>query len=106
MKNPIEISEVNIIPIKPNEGHLGFCSFMIDKKFYVGSVAIFSTREGGIRLVYPKKGEIDCFHPIKQEVGQFITETVSNKFNNFLKLNENGKKENAQNYSNKTSTNY
>lgn len=99
MRKTVEISEINIVPVKPNNGHVGFCTFVIDEKFYVGSVAIFSTREGGIRLVYPKKGGIDCFYPIKKEVGLFITETISNEFNYFLKFNENNHERHNKNSS-------
>ena len=81
MKKPIKIDEINITPIKPQNGLLGFCSFVIDEKFYIGSVGIFSKREGGVRLLYPKKGELDCCHPISREVGSFITETIEEHFN-------------------------
>ena len=87
MNQPIELSEINIVPVKPQNGLLGFCTFVVDKKFYIGSVAIFSKREGGIRLVYPKKGGIDAFHPIKKEVGDYITNMVEKQFYN-LKFNE------------------
>jgi hypothetical protein len=81
MNIPIELSEINIIPIKPSNGHLGFCTFVIDKKFYVGCVAIFSTIDGGIRLVFPKKNDIPCFYPISKEIGSYITKKVKEKFN-------------------------
>ena len=80
MKNPITISEINVVPVKPKDGLLGFCSFILNDSFYIGSVAIFSKREGGIRLVYPKKKEIHCFHPINKEVGHYITNKILEKF--------------------------
>jgi DNA-binding cell septation regulator SpoVG len=89
MKKYIEISEINIVPVKPKDGLIGFVSFVIDERFYVGNVAIFSRLDReGIRLVYPKKGAIDCFHPIKRDVGDFINKKVTEKFNTLLKLNE------------------
>jgi hypothetical protein len=89
MKNVINISEINIIPVKPKDGLIGFASFVVDKKFYVGNVAIFSRLDGeGMRLVYPRKGQIDCFHPINKEVGLLIEQNVTEKFNTLLKRNE------------------
>lgn len=78
------ISEINIIPIKPKDGLIAFASFVIDGKYYVGSVAIF-TRLGssGYRLAYPTKkvGEknINIFHPITPEVGKIIEDVITEK---------------------------
>lgn len=80
MKNSISISEVNIVRVKPKDGLVGFCAFVLNESFYVGSVAIFSKPEGGIRLVYPKKNGIHCFHPINKEVGHYITNKIFAKF--------------------------
>lgn len=89
MKKIIEISEINIILVKPKNGLVGFVSFAVDKKFYVGNVAIFTRlNRNGMRLVYPRKSNIDCFHPIKREVGAFIEQKVTEKFNTLIKRNE------------------
>jgi stage V sporulation protein G len=89
MNKTIQITEVNIVPVKPNNGLIGFASFVVDENFYVGNVAIFSRLNGdGLRLVYPRKGEIDCFHPIKREVGDFVEQIVKEKFHNLLRCNE------------------
>lgn len=89
MQRSIEISEINIVPVKPKDGLIGFASFVVDGNFYVGNVAIFSRLDGeGMRLVYPRKGNIDCFHPITKEVGAFIQQNVTEKFNTLLKRHE------------------
>lgn len=83
------ISEIQFYPIKPKDGLLGFVSFVVDSKFWFGSVAVFSRLNGGYRLVYPtrKIGDqnINIFHPISQEVGvqveNAINEKVSEIFN-------------------------
>ena len=78
----INLSEIQIVPIKPINGHLGFCSMVIDSNYYVGGIAIHSRPDGGIRLVYPQKqlpnGKIiNCFHPINKEAGQsLLNQTV------------------------------
>ena len=84
-----KISELEIIPVKPKDGLIGFASFVLDAKYYVSSVAIYSRLDGsGFRLVYPTKkvGEknINIFHPITQGAGKIIEETVINKVNDIF----------------------
>jgi stage V sporulation protein G len=87
MKSPIlKISEIQVIIVKPKEGLIGFASFVLDEKYYVSSVAIYTRLDGsGYRLVYPAKkiGErnINIFHPINREVGEAINEAVIRKVN-------------------------
>ena len=86
MKNFSEtkISEIQFIPVKPKNGLLGFVSFVIDEKLWLGSIAVFTKIDGsGYRIVYPTKkvGErtINIFHPINQEAGKAIEEVVTKK---------------------------
>jgi hypothetical protein len=85
----IVLSEINIIPIKPHEGHIGFVSFVINGQFYVGNVGIHSTSSGDIRLLYPR-GDLSngimltCFHPITKYAGFEITRQVAAKYNAML----------------------
>jgi stage V sporulation protein G len=87
MKTPIlKISETQVRIVKPKEGLIGFASFVLDEKYYVSSVAIYTRLDGsGYRLVYPTKkvGErnINIFHPINSEVGKAIEEAVIKKVN-------------------------
>jgi DNA-binding cell septation regulator SpoVG len=87
MKSPIlKISEIEFIPVKPKKGLIGFASFVLDEKYYVSSVAIYTRLDGsGYRLVYPTKkvGEknINIFHPINREVAEAIEEAVTKKVN-------------------------
>ena len=80
------ISEIQVIPVKPKEGLIGFASFVLDEKYYVSSVAIYTRLDGsGYRLVYPTRkvgsANINVFHPINNEVGKAIDEAVINKIN-------------------------
>ena len=84
MYQDVRISEIQIIPVKPNNGLVGFTSFVLDNRYYVGSVAIFTRLNGaGYRLVYPAKrvGEnnINIFHPINFETGRAIEEVINEK---------------------------
>ena len=81
MKQEIQISEIQIVPIKPQEGLVAFASFVLDKKYYVGSVAVYTRLNGeGFRLAYPTKklGEksINIFYPINGETGQAIEKAI------------------------------
>lgn len=86
MGQEVRVSEIQIIPVKPKEGLIGFASFVLDKKYYVGSVAIYTRLNGtGYRLAYPAKkvGErqINTFYPITPLAGRVIEEAVSEKVN-------------------------
>lgn len=81
--NPTTISEIQFYPVKPQDGLLGFVSFVLDDKFWMGSVAVFSRREGGYRLVYPTRKvagqNVNVFHPINRDIGLLVEQAVSEK---------------------------
>ena len=78
------LSEIQFVPLKPRDGLVGFVSFVLDSRYYVGSIAVYTRLNGiGYRLVYPAKkvGErnISTFHPIDPLAGKAIEEKVSAK---------------------------
>lgn len=70
------VDEVQIVPIKPKFGHIAFASFVIFDSFFVGMVAVYTRPFGGIRLVYPRKKNVDLCHPINNELGAVIEKHV------------------------------
>lgn len=80
---PATISEIQITPVKPNSGHIAFCSFVLFESVYCSSVAIFTRPDGSYRLLYPTKKlgnrDIDIFHPINNQLGKLIETEVSKK---------------------------
>jgi stage V sporulation protein G len=82
----ISLTEIQIIPIKPRNGLLAFASFVLNKAFYIGDVAIYSRLDGnGYRLVFPiktlKNGfNVNIFHPINHESAQALEEPVIRAF--------------------------
>ena len=89
MNYETKITEIEIIPIKPRGGLIAFASFVLDEKYYVSSVAIFTKLDGsGYRLVYPSKkvGErnINIFHPIRVEVGKAIEKAITQRTNDLF----------------------
>ena len=94
MNEKVIVSEIQIVPVKPKDGLVAFASFVLEEKYYVGSVAIF-TRLGrsGYRLVYPAKklGEknLNLFHPINQDVGKIIEDAITEKVNELFNESSN-----------------
>lgn len=80
------VSEVTVVPVKPKFGLFAFASFVLFESFYVTSVAVYSRPGGGIRLVYPRKKNLDTCYPIKRELGQIIQESVSEYLERFEML--------------------
>ncbi len=74
------LSEIQIIPIKPQNGLVAFASFVLDKNLYLGSIGIVTKPQGGYRLTYPTKKvgikDINIFHPINKGFAEAIEKEV------------------------------
>ena len=71
----MKISEINIIPIKPDNGLIGFASVVLDG-LYLGSIGVYSRLDGsGYRITYPTKkvGGKDLNRDLSQEIEAAIT---------------------------------
>lgn len=75
------ITEIQLTPIKPINGLVGFASFVLYGAIYCSSVGIYTRLEGGYRLTYPTKQvmgrDMDIFHPISKELGLEIEQSVT-----------------------------
>ncbi len=85
--NTFEIAEVNILPVKPQNGLVAFASMIINNRLYVGNIAVYTspTAKDGFRLVYPEKvlpngKRINCVYPITQEAGEVIKKAVIERY--------------------------
>ncbi len=85
--NGLNISNIEITPIRPRDGLVGFCSFVLNDSIYIGSVAIHTCLKNslGYRLVYPTRktlnGDlISCVYPINRETGDTIERAVIAKY--------------------------
>ena len=76
------ISEVQVVPIKPQNGLVGLASVIFNNSLYLGSLAIYTRPTGGYRLTYPTKklSKANVFHPIDKETGEQIERAVITKF--------------------------
>jgi len=83
-----KITEIQIIPIKPQDGLVAFASLVFGKHFYLGSIGIHTRLEGGYRLVYPTKKvgmrSINIFHPINKDTANEIHNAVIKKYQEIL----------------------
>lgn len=74
------ITEVNIVPIKPNSGLVAFASVVIENSLYLGSIGVHSRLDGSYRITYPTKKvgskELNLYHPISRDVGSLIEQAV------------------------------
>lgn len=82
----MKITEVQIIPIKANNGLIAFGSVLFDDCMFLGSIGIHKKLDGsGYRITYPTKkiGEkdINIFHPINKEVSKLIEDEITKKVN-------------------------
>ncbi len=82
----MKISEVQIDFIKPNNGLIGFASFVIDSSVYISSVAIHTKLNGdGYRLTYPSKGSFTICHPINKSASLEIETAIFSKLKDVMK---------------------
>jgi len=86
----LSIQEIQIIPVKPRNGLIGFFSCTINNQLSLNDIAIHSCPDGsGFRLVYPRKtlanGKIlNTFFPINKSTGQALEQAVTIKLNELL----------------------
>ena len=87
----IEISEIQIIPIKPKKGLVAFASVVINNQFYIGNIGVYSspTTDDGFRLVYPDKilpngKRIHCVHPINKEAAGIIHKAIVSEYQKLM----------------------
>jgi len=83
----IMISEIQIIPIKPQNGLVGFASAVLNNQFYISNIAVYTSPSdpSGYRLVYPDKvlangKRVHCFHPISKDAGDVVKNAIVTKY--------------------------
>ncbi len=84
------ISEIQVTPIKPVNGLVGFVSFVLDGFLYLGSIGVITRPQGGYRLTYPTKTSgsknLNIFYPINKSFADFIETTVLQEFERVIGL--------------------
>ena len=86
-----QITEIQFVPVKPQNGLVAFVSFVLDNSLYLSSVGIVTRPEGGYRLLYPTKKSINkdfaIFHPISIEFGMYLEKIILNEYEKVMKNN-------------------
>ncbi|OGK30349.1 hypothetical protein A3F29_00940 [Candidatus Roizmanbacteria bacterium RIFCSPHIGHO2_12_FULL_33_9] len=86
------ISEIQIIPIKPQDGLVAFASFVLDNSLYLGSIGVITRPEGGYRLVYPTKivgtRSMNIYYPINKVFAEEIERSVLKKLEDVMNQND------------------
>ena len=85
----MRLTEIEILPIKPNNGLVAFASLIVDGNIYLGSIAIHKKLDGsGFRITYPTKKVADkgfhIFHPINTQASQEIEGAIIAKANEIM----------------------
>ena len=76
----MQITEIQIELIKPNNELVGFASLVAGGNIYLSSIAIHKKlSSSGYRLTYPSKGRFAIFHPINKESSFAIEQAVFSK---------------------------
>jgi len=87
----MQISEIQILPVKPRDGLIAFVSCVLNDQFFIGNIAVYTSPSNaeGYRLVYPSKilpngKSISCIHPINRVTGDEIQKVVIKKYEEFI----------------------
>lgn len=77
----MHITEIQIIPIKPNNGLVAMASVVIANALYLGSIGIHTKLNGnGYRITYPTKNlsgkNFNVFHPINRSMALDIEQAI------------------------------
>lgn len=81
----MNITEVNITPVKPVNGLVAFASVVVDEDLYLSSIAVYTKLDGSYRLLYPTKNVgqrlLSIFHPINRKASHEIEQAIFEKCN-------------------------
>lgn len=82
----MKVSQVEIIPIRPKEGLIGFATVEMDEQLLLHSIGIHRKKDGsGYRLTYPTRrgnsSEKSVFHPSTPDLSKEIERCVFQKAN-------------------------
>jgi len=87
MMSELVVKEIQIIPVKLNNGLVAFVSFVINNQFYMGNIALYTSPSSpdGYRLVYPVRAlsngaKLPLVHPINRETGFAVQEIIIEEY--------------------------
>jgi len=89
----MEVSEVNIVPVKAVDGLVAFASCVVNSQLYLGSLGVHRRLDGsGYRITYPTKRlgarELNYYHPLTKEAGSAIEQAIVAKCNELFERSD------------------
>ncbi|GEM_PF-402959 len=80
----MRVTEVQITPVKANNGLVAIASVIFDDALFLGSIGVYTRLDGtGYRLTYPTKNQggksFNVYHPINSETSKTIECAVLEK---------------------------
>jgi stage V sporulation protein G len=77
----MNVTEIQITLIKPNNGLVAIASVVVNDCLYLGSIGVHTKLDGkGYRITYPTKNQngknFNIFHPIRKDVALEIERVV------------------------------
>ncbi len=77
------VSEVSVMPVKPNNGLIAIASVVINDCIYLNSIAVYTKLDGSYRLLYPTKQvgnkSVGYHYPINRPTSRLIEDAVFKK---------------------------
>lgn len=85
----MEVTDVQITPIKPRDGLVAFANVVLDNSIHLGFIGIHTKLDGsGYRLTYPTKKagvkDLNIYYPINKEMSKLIERAVIAKAEKIL----------------------
>jgi DNA-binding cell septation regulator SpoVG len=107
----MQISEVQITPIKANNGLVAIASVVFENSLFLGSIGVYTKRNGpGYRITYPTKNksgrDFNIYHPINREIASAIEIAVIDKAEAVLESSNYQERSNENNYDRHSHTNH
>jgi len=80
----MKISELQIIPIKANNGLIAMVNLVYENNLFLGSIGVHKKIDGnGYRLTFPTKKigakDFNIYHPINKELSKEIEKEIFEK---------------------------
>jgi DNA-binding cell septation regulator SpoVG len=92
-KFPIEITNIDIVPIRSREGLLGFASCYFCRNLFLGNIAVRKNRQGDYWILFPVKQvgnrNFEIFHPVNRAATTALEEAIIAKAKEIFEPNEN-----------------
>ncbi|MCM1324952.1 MAG: SpoVG family protein [Acetobacter sp.] len=91
----MQVTEVNVVPVRPKDGLVAFASCVIDNSLYLGSIGVHTRPSGGYRLVFPTRTvgntRLSVFNPINKDAGIAIDAAIMKKCDEIFGKRDEGK---------------